>query len=57
VNAHRVDWQAAVRDLDRARARWPDALEAFVGRRVALDRFEEAFAYRGVKATLCLAEA
>jgi threonine dehydrogenase-like Zn-dependent dehydrogenase len=57
VNAHRVDWQAAVTQLDRARERWPEALEAFVGLRVPLDRFEEAFAYRGVKATLLLAEA
>ncbi|HXV32514.1 MAG TPA: glucose 1-dehydrogenase [Gaiellaceae bacterium] len=54
VNAHRVDWQAAVADLDRARERWPEALEAFVGLRVPLDRFEDAFAYRGVKATLLL---
>ncbi|HEY8645894.1 MAG TPA: alcohol dehydrogenase catalytic domain-containing protein [Gaiellaceae bacterium] len=54
VNAHRQDWLAAVGALDRARERWPEALEAFVGRRVALDRFAEAFAYRGVKATLVL---
>jgi threonine dehydrogenase-like Zn-dependent dehydrogenase len=54
VNAHREDWLAAVASLDRARARWPDELEAFVGLRVPLDRFEEAFAYRGVKATLVL---
>ena len=54
VNAHRVDWQAAVQGLDRARARWPETLEAFVGPRVPLDRFEEAFAYPGVKATLLL---
>ena len=54
VNAHRQDWLAAVDSLDRARERWPDALEAFVGRRVPLDRFAEAFAYRGVKATLTL---
>jgi threonine dehydrogenase-like Zn-dependent dehydrogenase len=54
VNAHRVDWNAAVEDLDRARARWPEAVEAFVGLRVPLDRFEDAFAYRGVKATLLL---
>ncbi len=52
VNAHRQDWLAAVDSLDRARERWPDALEAFVGRRVPLDRFAEAFAYHGVKATL-----
>jgi D-arabinose 1-dehydrogenase-like Zn-dependent alcohol dehydrogenase len=54
VNAHRQDWLAAVDSLDSARERWPDELEAFVGRRVPLDRFAEAFAYRGVKATLVL---
>jgi D-arabinose 1-dehydrogenase-like Zn-dependent alcohol dehydrogenase len=54
VNAHRQDWLAAVDSLDRVHERWPDALEAFVGRRVPLDRFAEAFAYRGVKATLVL---
>jgi threonine dehydrogenase-like Zn-dependent dehydrogenase len=54
VNAHRQDWLAAVDSLDRARERWPEELEAFVGRRVPLDRFAEAFAYRGVKATLTL---
>ena len=54
VNAHRQDWLAAVASLDRARERWPEQLEAFVGRRVPLDRFAEAFAYRGVKATLVL---
>jgi threonine dehydrogenase-like Zn-dependent dehydrogenase len=56
VNANRVDWSAAVEHLDRARRRWPDALERFVGLRVALDAFEEAFDYRGVKATLRLEE-
>jgi threonine dehydrogenase-like Zn-dependent dehydrogenase len=54
VNAHHQDWLAAVDSLDRARERWPEELEAFVGRRVPLDRFAEAFAYRGVKATLVL---
>jgi threonine dehydrogenase-like Zn-dependent dehydrogenase len=54
VNAHRQDWLAAVDSLDRARERWPEALETFVGRRVPLDRFAEAFDYRGVKATLVL---
>ena len=44
----------AVAALDRARERWPEALETFVGLRVPLDRFAEAFAYRGVKATLVL---
>jgi hypothetical protein len=54
VNAHRQDWLAGVEALDRARERWPDALEAFVGLRVPLDRFADAFAYRGGKATLLL---
>ena len=52
VNANRVDWTAAVRHLDAARARWPEALEAFVGLRVGLDAYADAFGYRGVKATL-----
>lgn len=56
VNAHRMDWQTAVEQLDRARRRWPDAVEQFVGRRVALEDFESAFAFRGVKATLRLAD-
>jgi glucose 1-dehydrogenase len=54
VNAHRQDWLAGVDALDRARERWPGALETFVGLRVPLDRFAEAFAYRGGKATLVL---
>ncbi len=52
MNANRVDWTAAVRHLDAARARWPEALEAFVGLRVGLDAYADAFGYRGVKATL-----
>ncbi|HEX8104215.1 MAG TPA: zinc-binding dehydrogenase, partial [Solirubrobacteraceae bacterium] len=52
VNAHARDWDAAVALLDRARERWPDALEAFVGLRVGVDRFDEAFGFGGVKATL-----
>jgi glucose 1-dehydrogenase len=55
VNARRDDWVAGVELLDRARRRWPDAVEAFVGRRVPLDAFAEAFAFDGVKATLELA--
>jgi threonine dehydrogenase-like Zn-dependent dehydrogenase len=54
VNAHRQDWLAAVDALDRARERWADALEAFIGLRVPLDRFADAFAFRGGKATLVL---
>jgi glucose 1-dehydrogenase len=55
VNAHHQDWVAAVASLDEARKRWPDELGSFVGLRVPLDRFREAFDYRGgVKATLLL---
>jgi glucose 1-dehydrogenase len=56
VNAAREDWVAAVADLDRARERWPDELEQFVGLRVPLDGFEDAFAYQGGKATLVLSD-
>jgi threonine dehydrogenase-like Zn-dependent dehydrogenase len=56
VNAHRADWSAAVEDLDRIRERWPEALEAFVGLRVPLDGFGDAFGFRGVKATLVVEE-
>jgi threonine dehydrogenase-like Zn-dependent dehydrogenase len=52
VNAHRTDWEAAVAALGDARARWPGALERFVGLRAPLDRYADAFAFRGVKATL-----
>jgi threonine dehydrogenase-like Zn-dependent dehydrogenase len=52
VNAHREDWDASVAGLEAIRGRWPDALEAMVGLRVAPDRFTEAFEFRGVKATL-----
>jgi len=55
VNANRIDWLAAVDSLDRANQRWPDLLAEFVGLRVPLDRFAEAFDHRaGVKATLVL---
>ena len=54
VNAHRIDWLSAVESLDRARERWPEALGEFVGLRVPLDRFAEAFDHTGVKATLVL---
>ncbi|MGZ4337563.1 MAG: alcohol dehydrogenase catalytic domain-containing protein [Gaiellaceae bacterium] len=56
VNAQRQDWLAAVTDLDRARERWPEALEQFVTLRVPLDRFAEAFEHRGGKATLVLSD-
>jgi glucose 1-dehydrogenase len=52
VNANRVDWDAAVGHLDRARRRWPEVVEGLVGLRVPVDRFADAFGFRGVKATL-----
>jgi threonine dehydrogenase-like Zn-dependent dehydrogenase len=54
VNAARQDWLAAVAALDAARTRWPGALEQLIGLRVPLDRFADAFAHRGGKATLVL---
>jgi glucose 1-dehydrogenase len=54
VNSRREDWPAAVDALARARSRWPDVLDALVGLRVPLDRFADAFAHPGVKATLVL---
>jgi threonine dehydrogenase-like Zn-dependent dehydrogenase len=56
VNAHRQDWLAAVADLDRARERWPGALEQFVTLRVPLDCFQDALGHRGGKATLVLSD-
>ncbi len=52
VNSNRVDWVAAIDALDRANQRWPAALEACVGLRVPLERYEDAFSFDGVKATL-----
>ena len=52
VNAHARDWEDAVERLESARRRWGDALERFVGLRMPVDRFEEAFGFGGVKATL-----
>jgi threonine dehydrogenase-like Zn-dependent dehydrogenase len=54
VNANVVDWHAAVEQLAAAQARWPDALDQFVGLRVPLDDFPDAFAFGGVKATLTM---
>jgi len=54
VNAHRVDWVGAVESLERIHDRWPDEVQQFVGLRVPLDRFAEAFGHTGVKATLVL---
>ena len=57
VNAERRDWLAGVEALDRARQRWPGALEQLIGLRVPLDRFADAFAFRGGKAALVLSDA
>jgi threonine dehydrogenase-like Zn-dependent dehydrogenase len=52
VNAHPQDWSTAVRLLGELKDRWPEVAERLVGRRVEPDRFEDAFAFRGVKATV-----
>lgn len=52
VNAHISDWRAAVTALEQMQLAWPGALEAMVGMRVTPDRFADAFAFAGVKATL-----
>jgi glucose 1-dehydrogenase len=54
VNAHRDDWVAGVEALDRAREEFPGALEELIGLRVPLDRFADAFAFHGGKATVVL---
>jgi threonine dehydrogenase-like Zn-dependent dehydrogenase len=57
VNASREDWLAGVEALDTARVRFPGALEQLATLRVPLDRFEEAFAFHGGKATLVVSDA
>jgi threonine dehydrogenase-like Zn-dependent dehydrogenase len=52
VNAHRQDWLAGVGALADVQRRWPEVLDASVQVRVPLDRFDEAFAVHGGKATL-----
>jgi threonine dehydrogenase-like Zn-dependent dehydrogenase len=54
VNANVVDWHTAVEQLGAAYRRWPDPLDRFVGLRVPLDDYADAFAFAGVKATLAL---
>jgi threonine dehydrogenase-like Zn-dependent dehydrogenase len=54
VNAHRSDWRDGVAALDRVRTRWPGALDALIAQRLPLDRFADALAARGGKATLVL---
>ncbi|MDX6487358.1 MAG: glucose 1-dehydrogenase, partial [Gaiellaceae bacterium] len=52
VNAHRDDWAAGVERLSQVKARWPEAAERLVGLRVEPERFQEAFDFPGVKATV-----
>ena len=54
VNARRDDWVTGVEALDRVKREFPGALEELIGLRVPLDRFEEAFAFHGGKATLVI---
>jgi threonine dehydrogenase-like Zn-dependent dehydrogenase len=56
VNAQRQDWVAGIDALDEMRRRWPGALEQLIGLRVPLDRFEDALAFGGGKATLVLSD-
>jgi glucose 1-dehydrogenase len=56
VNAQRQDWLAGIDALDQMRRRWPGTLEQLIGLRVPLDRFEDALAFGGGKATLVLSE-
>lgn len=56
VNAQRQDWLAGVEALHSAQRSWPEALAASVKLRVPLDRFEDALALKGGKATLVLVD-
>jgi len=56
VNARREDWVAGIAALDEMRRRWPGALDQLIGLRVPLDRFEDALAFSGGKATLVLSD-
>jgi glucose 1-dehydrogenase len=56
VNAQRQDWVAGIDALDAMRSRWPGVLEQLIGLRVPLDRFEDALAFGGGKATLVVSE-
>ena len=51
VNAHRRDWLAAVEALAQLDQ---ELLRGLIGLRAPLDRFDDAFAFRGGKATLVL---
>jgi glucose 1-dehydrogenase len=58
VNAGRVDFESAVRDLAAVRRTWPGALEAMITGRYPMERFcERAGASGGIKDTIAVAEA
>ena len=51
-NAAPRDWAQGVQDLAAIARRWPDALRETVGLTVTPDRFADALAHDGVKATI-----
>ena len=58
VNAGRVDFESALRDLALARTPWPGVVEAIVTGRYPMDRFcERAAASEGIKNVIAVAPA
>jgi glucose 1-dehydrogenase len=55
TNAAPQDWIQGVEDLEAARRRWPDLLEAIVGTKAEPDDFQDALNAQSVKATLTFA--
>jgi len=57
VNAARIDFESAARDLIAIRERWPGALEALITGRYPMSQFcERAVSGRGVKDVIAVAE-
>jgi threonine dehydrogenase-like Zn-dependent dehydrogenase len=58
VNAGRPDYEAAVRDLERIRERWPGILQALITGRSPMERFcERAGAADGIKDVITVGDA
>ncbi len=58
VNAGRVDYEAAVRDLGHIRKAWPGALERLITGRYPMSRFcERAVSPDGIKDLIAVTEA
>jgi glucose 1-dehydrogenase len=58
VNAGRVDYESAVRDLARARIAWPGTLDTVITGRYSMERFcERATASDGIKNVIAVAAA